>query len=399
MSVWCCSVPNYLVGLEYRREPSLVGKPLALLDTEEHVLDVSADAQASGVCYGMPARQARTRCPDLLIRDADLIRCQEEQGALVSAIADCGLTTEVYGWGEVYLDLHQVATTADSVRPILQDLGKQVRGVLGDSINATGGWDTGKFTARAAARCAKPNSMHLVDRQNEERFLKPLPLTLLPLPPNSMQELYRLGVTTLGLYARLPATEVWQRFGKVGKIAQLWAKGRDDRPVSANAIVLPQPTSIDFDPPTGSHTDVLERTLNCLRPPLLELESQLSGCRRLRLELKFDNDETRVIDCTFIEPVGDGRKLRDTLSHQFATLNWPAELTTLKFTLLETSELVTRQLTLFDMDQDRSPLLDLYYKLSRRHGSIFYRAQLVDERHPIAAQRVTLDDFSRVGLA
>ncbi len=399
MSVWCCSVPHYLVGLEYRREPKLIGQPLALLDPEERVLDVSPEAHSSGVYYGMPARQAKTRCPDMLLQHADMVKCQEEQGALVSTIAECGLTTEQYTWGEVYLDLHQVATTAESVRPILRDMGKQVRRVLGNSLQAKGGWDTGKFTARAAARYAKPNSMRLVDRSDEERFLKPLSLTLLPLPPNALQDLFRLGICTLGDFARLPKTEVWQRFGKVGKIAQQWAKGRDNRPISGNAIILPQPTSIDFDPPTGSHTRVLEKTINYLRPHLLQLENQLTGCRRLRLELKFDNAEARVIDCVFVEPVGDGRRLRDTLSHRFQILNWPAELALLKFTLLETSELVTRQLTLFDMDQDRSPLLDLYQKLSRRHGQIFYRAEQVDERNPIAARRIHLDDFSAEGPA
>ncbi len=394
MSVWCCTVPNYLIGLEYRHNPKLAGRPLALLDPDERVLDVSPEAWSSGVYIGMSPRQAQTRCPDLLLRHVDMTNCRAEQSALVATIAECGLRVEEYGWGGAYLDLSTVATTSESVRPILIEMGKQVRHVLGDSLRAKGGWDTGKFTARAAASRAKSNSMVLVDRNDEERFLKPLSITLLPLPPYALQQLYRLGIVTLGQFARLPSTEVWQRFGNAGKVAQHWARGRDDRPVCSNVTLSPGPTSIDFDPPTASHTSVLEKTLSKLRPHLLVLERELAGCRRLRLELKFDNGETRVIECAFVEPVGDDRRLRATLSHKFQTLNWPAELATLQFTLLETGELVMRQLTLFDMDEDHSPLLKLSETLHRRHGPVFYLARLTDEDHPISGRRVTLNNLS-----
>lgn len=394
MSVWCCRVPNYLIGLEQRHHPELAGRPLVLLDPDEHVLDVSPEARSSGVYAGMTPRQALTRCPDLLVRQADMPSCRAEQGALIATIANCGLKVEEYAWGGAYLDLSPVAATADEVRPIVVDMAKQVRRVLGDSQQAMGGWDTGKFTARAAATFAKPNSLQFVDRKNEERFLNPLPITLLPLPPYPLQRLYRLGIGTLGQFARLPAAEVWRQFGQAGKVAQRWAKGQDDRPVCPNAKIVPEPISIDFDPPSDSHLRVLETTLNGLRPHLLDLENQMSGCRRLLLDLKFDNGETRSIDCVFVEPVGDDRRLRETLSHQLQTLNWPAELATLRFTLLETAELVARQLTLFDMDEDRSPLLGLSQKLYRRYGPIFFQARLTDECHPIAERRVTLSNLS-----
>ncbi|MCL4531410.1 MAG: hypothetical protein M1282_18655 [Chloroflexi bacterium] len=385
---------NFLIGLEACHHPELAGRPLALLDPNERVLDVSPEARSSGVYSGMTPRQALTRCPDLIVREADISRCRAEQGALIATIANCGLKVEESGWGSAYLDLSPVATTSDEVKPIVVDMAKQVRRVLGDSQKAMGGWDTGKFTARAAATFAKPNSLQFIDRKNEEQFLNPLPITLLPLPPYPLQRLYRLGIETLGQFAGLPSSEVWRQFGQAGKVAQRWAKGKDDRPVCQNVKTVPQAVSLDFDPPTALHTRVLETTLNALRPHLIELENQMSGCRRLLLELKFDNGETRAIDCVFVEPVGDDRRLRATLSHELQILNWPAELATLRFTLLEIGELVARQLTLFDMDEDLSPLLELTRKLYRRYGAIFFQARVTDERHPLSGYRVTLSNLS-----
>jgi nucleotidyltransferase/DNA polymerase involved in DNA repair len=232
-----------------------------------------------------------------------------------------------------------------------------------------------------------------VDRADEERFLAPLSITMLPLPSLALQLLDWLGIRTLEQFAQLPASAVLQRFGRAGKIAQEWARGRDNRPVCATAKVAPEPISIDFDPPTALHPQVLQATLTALQPRLSLLADQLEGCRHLRLELKFDDNSSRVIDCAFVEPVTNGSRLRATLAHQLQALNWPSELATLRLTLLERGELVARQLKLFDTPRERASLDQLVQKLSHRHGAIFFQARLTDEQHPLAERRVTLSAY------
>lgn len=388
MSVLCCQVPDFLVGLARRNQPDLSERPLALLGADERVWAVSREAQLSGVSTQMTPRQAQMRCPDVFLRPLDTEGGEAEQSAFVRILAECGLPVEAQTWGIAYVDLHAVAkTTAQSVQPICAEMGKQMRHLLGESLVPALGWDTGKFTARVASDYARPGHMRLVEHSAEERFLSPLPITLLPLETRALQQLDWLGITTLGLFAQLPATAVWQRFGQSGKLAQRFAQGRDNRPVCPNAKTTPQAMTVDFDPPTALHAPVLEAALALLRPQLSLLADQLEGYRHLRLDLGFAEGSWRTLDCLFVEPVGEERRLRATLSHQFQILEWPAELSTLNITLLERGELVTRQLTLFEIEQNRPPLLQLAQKLSGRYGNVFFRAQLTDERHPLPERR------------
>ncbi len=391
MSIMCCRVPDFLMGLAERDKPELAGKPVALLGTDELVCAVSREARQSGVTLQMEPRQAQMRCPGVQLRPLDLEKCQAEQGAFIGKLVECGLPVEAPSWGVAYVDLHAVATTSQTVQPFCADLGKQARGVLGEDLVPSIGWDTSKFTARAAASTATPGHMRLVDRSNEEHFLRPLSIGLLPLSPLALQQLTWLGIRTLGQFARLPRTAVWQRFGAEGKLAQAWAQGRDDRPVRRTIEEATPPLSLDFDPPTALHSDVLEAVLSNLRPSLSALARRLEGCRHLRLDLHFDDDGTRYIDHTFVEPVVEESRLRATLSHQLEILNWPAELVSLKLTLLECGELMPHQLMLFDLDTDRSPLLQLAEKLSGRYREIFFRLSLSDERHPLSERRSTMN--------
>ena len=391
MSIMCCRVPDFLMGLAERDKPELAGQPVALLGTDELVCAVSREARQSGVTLQMEPRQAQMRCPDVQLQSLDTGTSQSEQGAFVGKLAECGLPVEAPSWGVAYVDLHDVAITSQSARPFCVNLGKQARGVLGEDLVPSIGWDTSKFTARAAASTTTPGHMRLVDRSNEEHFLRPLSIALLPLSPLALQQLTWLGIRTLGQFAKLPKTAVWQRFGAEGKLAQAWAQGRDDRPVRRTIEEATPPLSLDFDPPTALHSDVLEAVLSKLRPSLSALAKRLEGCRRLRLDLHFDDDSTRHIDHTFVEPVVEESRLHATLSHQLQVMSWPAELETLELSLLECGELMPHQLMLFDLDTERSPLLQLAERLSGRYREIFFRLCMSDERHPLSERRSTMD--------
>ncbi len=391
MSIMCCRVPEFLMGLAERDKPELQGKPVALVGTDELVCAVSSEARQSGVTLQMEPRQARMRCPDVQLHPVDMEASQAQQGAFVGKLAECGLPVEAPSWGVAYVDLHAVATTSLTVQPLCGDLGKQARGVLGEDLVPSIGWDTSKFTARAAASTATPGHMRLVDHTSEEHFLRPLSIALLPLSPLALQQLTWLGIRTLGQFAKLPKTAVWQRFGAEGKLAQAWAQGRDDRPVRRTIEEVSPPLSINFDPPTGLHGDVLEAVLSNLRPSLSALARRLEGCRRLRLDLHFNDDSTRHIDHTFVEPVVEESRLRATISHQLEILNWPGELAFLNLSLLECGELMPHQLMLFDLDTERSALVQLAEKLSGRYREIFFRLSMSDERHPLSERRSTMN--------
>jgi nucleotidyltransferase/DNA polymerase involved in DNA repair len=397
MSVLCCRVPDFLTALELRRHPTLAERPLALLGPDERVWAASREARTSGVFTQMRARDAQMRCPDVVMRELDLPACESEQSAFLATLARSELPVESLTWGAAYVDLTVGTDSAQKAKVLCVEAGRQVVQQMGGALRPSMGWDTGKFTAQAAARRAAPGHLRLVDRDEEQRFLAPLAITLLPLPGLALQQLHWLGIRTLLQFAQLPAIAVWQRFGQAGKLAQQWARGRDTRPVQANTTSTPPPIEVEFDVPVSTHTEALESALRALRPTLTTLAEQMAGCRRLRMELCFVGSQQRTIDCTFVEPVGDGPRLRAVLSHRLSRESWPGELQSITVTALERADLVAHQLDLFGADRNSpSVFADVGGKLGGRYGAVFFQARVHNARHPIAERRVLFQSMSAV---
>jgi DNA polymerase IV len=390
MSVLCCYIPDFLVNLACRHQPDLATRPLALLGPDERICALSPAARAAGVHLALHPRQAQALCPELLLRPLALAACQAEQAAFLSVLATWQLPAEELSWGAAYLDLHTLATDPARVEPLAGDLGRQMRHRLGAYLQPALGWDSGKFTARAAALTTRAGRLRLVAKSEEVSFLSPLPITWLPLPVAALRQLHWLGIRTLGQFAALPPVAVQQRFGPAGRQAQQWAQGRDGRPVQATLPALPDPIEVDLDPPTANLALVVTTTLAALGPTLQMLAAHLQGCRRLRLDLHFAEGSSRTLDLTAVEPLSQPASLHPLLTHHLRTLVWPGELTRLRLALLDVTELSIHQLELFPTEPARPALAELAHQLAGRYGPLFLRAEQSDPTHPIPARRFQL---------
>ena len=295
----------------------------------------------------MRAQEARSACPDLLLRPLDLGAAETEQNALLAELAEWQLPLEPLSWGSAYVDLHAVAKDRSSVQPLVTDAGRQLRQRLGEDLQPALGWDSGMFTARAAACVAPPGRMRLVDKADEAHFLQPLPITLLPLPRPHLQQLHWLGIRTLGQFAALPSAGVMQRFGAGGKKAQRWAQGHDDRPVCGAVAQAPAPVTVTLDTPTATLQPLVDAVMASLRPLLLERAAALEGIRRLRVMVSFVAGADQAADLLFVEPASQPARVQAALVQQLVRLACPSEAEVVRWTLLECGELAASQLTLF----------------------------------------------------
>lgn len=391
MSVLCCRIPNFLIRLACRGQPELADRPLALLGPDVRVCAASPAARKLGVRAAMPARQALTHCPDLVLQPVENTQYHQEQAAFLGTLTRAGLPVEALDWGAAYIDLHSVATQPKQVQSLAADFGRQVRDVMGRLLQPAIGWDSGKFTARAAALRAPAGKMRLVGKADEITFLAPLPITMLPLPPEALRELHWLGVHTLGQFAAMPPVGVEQRFGKPGRLAQRWAQGRDDRPVRATVPAAPEPLVIDLDPPADSLPSVLTTVMAVLHPHLLAMRERMEGYRHLRLEAHFLDGSDHTVNIACVEPVNRADRVQQALEAHLRTLHWPNAMTRLRIFVLETGELRARQLSLFsDGGAQRTALADLARQLVTRFGPVFLGVAFTDPDHPIPSRRFHL---------
>ena len=124
---------------------------------------------------------------------------------------------------------------ADEVRAFCEDLRALIKAETG--LVASIGAGAGKQVAKIASGLAKPDGVAVIPPGMQHELLDPLPVRKLwGIGPVAEEKLKRLGIETIGGFARTPIAEVASILGTtVGPGLHRLAQGIDDRPVAERA--------------------------------------------------------------------------------------------------------------------------------------------------------------------
>ena len=352
MSVLYCTIPHFAAALARRDDPGLTGRPLVLVGPEGQVWGVSAEAAACGVAAGMPVRTAEVRCPEAHLLDAGTARCRTEAEALLQVLEEASSQVEPHGQGSAYVDLEDLARDRADAVALVQGVGQAVRRALGDALQPALGWDSSKFTAQAAARRTQPGRLRAVDGMRQRAFLRPLPVTLLPLAGDTLQRLGFLGLRTLGQYGALPRAAVWQQFGRAGVLAHRCARGEDDRPVVPRWQAPQLASRVEFEVPLVERERLVTALAHLVSPLLAQLRENLQACGQVRLAVQFDDGSEQERERTFLLPVSQEERMVRALDRLLDSLKWPSAATALTVHLGQIQDTAAEQLTLFPLENE-----------------------------------------------
>ena len=158
---------------------------------------------------------------------------------------------------------------------------------------------TAQADPRGAARAASLEMTHpspagmIVPPGGTPAFLAAYPVSVLEVPELSSL-LPRLGIWTLGDFARLPAAEAASRFGAAGAQAHRLARGLDPRPL------IPRPPHTDlsvgqeFEPPAGLSEPVAFAAKALAEELHTGLAARGLTCVRLRVEVTFADGRENI---------------------------------------------------------------------------------------------------------
>lgn len=392
MAIVACSIPAFAIALLARNDPALWERPLALLDAEERVLAATLPAKRAGVSTGQTARQAHVACPELSLQATDFPAVQGEFEAVLTLLDAYSEAVEPAGLGHAYLTAGD--SRAETALPFCQDIGQRLRREL--ALTAALGCDQGKFTANAAAHSARPGAVRVVLGEAEIPFLRPLPLSLLPLAVDHQRLLGYLGIRTLGQFADLPASAVFQQFGPAGRLAQSWARGQDNRPVLPRQKRLTCARSIDFDPPLERIPPLLTAAEHLLTPLLADLQDQLQAVQALQATCHLADGQERRDSWRLTAPTTDSRRLLALLATAWQAKPWKQALAGLTLTLSEIQEALAQQLLLFPGEGAPADLLaEVLTQMRVRYGpGRFLRAAVPDALHLRVEQRASWQEYA-----
>jgi protein ImuB len=224
--------------------------PLAVL-AAGLVVACSESAREDGVRRGQRVREAQDHCPDL-----------------VAVPRDEGREARVFE--QVLAVVEQFCPRVEVPRPGLCALGARgparyfggedaLSGKLAAAMAEHGfacriGIADGLFAAELAARAG--HSGMVVPPGGTPRFLAAQPVTALE--SEEMADLLtRLGIRTLGEFAKLPAAGAADRFGAAGAVAHRLARGLEPRPLAIRVPPAALSAAMEFDPPVPQAEPVI----------------------------------------------------------------------------------------------------------------------------------------------
>jgi nucleotidyltransferase/DNA polymerase involved in DNA repair len=426
--VACVWLPELPMRVEVLRNPKLADRPLVVGGGpgQRHVVALcSAAAVRAGIRPGLPLREVVPLCPEAVVIPPDPIRTAGVLDAVAGALERVGPVVEAADEA-LYLDLGGLERL---YRGDLANLARAMRRAVPSLLLPQLGAGGGKFAALAAAR-SRPNSsllplgegqdegvgsgcegaaqpmplgdaltLSLSQRErgrggmvvvpaNETRaFLAPLPIDWLPIAPDQVEWLRRLGLRTIGELAAMPVGAVQAQLGPAGARAWRLARGRDDEPVVPRQPLLSVRTALRFDDPLASEDAVFFALDQLLARAFADPLMRARSARQARLGALLSDRSAWERVVTFKEPISDPTAARRALRAKLELPNAlpPAPIEELSLDLLGLASEAARQGNLF---VDQAQTLGRIAAVANQLGTRYSRVPLY--------QAVAIERWSRV---
>ncbi len=349
--VACLLIPGFELRAALRERPRLVLVPAALApgaDEEQLLGPVTAAAEAAGVRPGMRLGEALATCPSLVLVEHDPAAVEREWEGVLRRLEDAGFAVDPVDHGTVVFETRGVERLYGGVQPALE----RALAAVGATWDPRIGAADRRFTALAAASVARPGQILLVAPKEEESFLEPLPLSLLPLSTDRYAELEGLGLRRLGELAQLPGEAVAERLGVEGRKAWRLAHGGRRAKVRGRKPAFELAEVIVFPEAVGNEL-TLRRALGALLERLLARPERAGRpFRKLALAARLvDGGSWRRLQ-TLRDATAEPARVRAALGPKLTEL--PGPIVELRLEAVELAEHTGQQLALVEPAGDEA---------------------------------------------
>lgn len=222
----------FYASVEQRDKPELRGKPVIVAWQAKRsvVCAASYEARAFGVRSAMPALRAERLCPQAVFVPPDFTRYRAVSRAVHEIFKRHTDLIEPLSLDEAYLDVTENKTGLPTATLVARVIREQIRQEL--NLTASAGVAPNKFLAKLASDWRKPDGLFVIQPEEVDAFLLPLPVGRLPGVGRVTEEkLGRLGIKTVSNLRGLDRSALEGEFGRYGMRLHELARGIDGSPV------------------------------------------------------------------------------------------------------------------------------------------------------------------------
>jgi len=187
----------FYASVEQRDNPELRGKPVivAWKGNRSVVCAASYEARAFGVRSAMPALRAERLCPTAIFIAPDFPRYREVSRGVREIFRRHTDLIEPVSLDEAYLDVTENKTGLPTATLVARAIRDRIRQEL--NLTASAGVAPNKFLAKLASDWRKPDGLFVIQPDEVDAFLLPLPVGRLPgVGKVTEEKLAKLGIRT-----------------------------------------------------------------------------------------------------------------------------------------------------------------------------------------------------------
>jgi DNA polymerase IV len=222
----------FYASVEQRDDPGLRGKPVlvAWRGNRSVVCAASYEARVFGVRSAMPAMRAERLCPEAIFIAPDFVRYRAVSRSVREIFSRHTDLIEPLSLDEAYLDVTQNKTDLPTATRVARTIREQIREEL--QLTASAGVAPNKFLAKIASDWRKPDGLFVIQPEDIDTFLPPLPVGRIPgVGKVTEKRLAEQGIKTVGDLRALELSVLEGHFGRYGVRLHELARGVDHNPV------------------------------------------------------------------------------------------------------------------------------------------------------------------------
>src|SRR5260221_705781 len=233
----------FYASVEQRDDPQMRGKPVVVAwrGSRSVVCAASYEARRFGVRSAMPAVRAEHLCPRAVFLPPDFPRYRAVSHQVREIFKRHTDRIEPLSLDEAYLDVSENKTGLPTATMVARTIREQIRQEL--NLTASAGVAPNKFLAKIASDWRKPDGLFVIQPDDVDAFLSPLPVGRLPgVGKVTGEKLARLQIQTVGDLKGLDLQVLEQHFGRYGVRLHELARGIDnsevvpDRPTQSISV-------------------------------------------------------------------------------------------------------------------------------------------------------------------
>jgi DNA polymerase IV len=252
----------FYASVEQRDDPQLRGKPVVVAwrGNRSVVCAASYEARRFGVHSAMPAVRAERLCPGAVFVPPDFVRYRAVSRAVREIFLAYTDLIEPLSLDEAYLDVTENKAGLPTATKVAKAIRQRIHEEL--HLTASAGVAPNKFLAKIASDWRKPDGLFVIQPEDVEAFMPPLPVGRIPgVGKVTENRLKQIGVQTAGDLQALETEILEAQFGRYGHRLYELARGIDQ-----NEVVADRPTksisaedTLERDIPLAETGELIER--------------------------------------------------------------------------------------------------------------------------------------------